>query len=375
MKVAIVSRGIPEPQNPMNGIFEWDQALALKNAGVDVVFIVLDLRSIRRKRKLSTHTFLKDGIQVVYGSSPLGAVPAPVFYTLGRLKLRKLLRYTIDNYGKPDIVHGHFTDIGAIAASECKNMGIPCVVTEHSSSMNLDKLSAYTRFMAKRAYGNADRLIAVSEKLKHRIEEHFNKTAEIIPNVVDVESIKFNKSIPKRKSEKIVFVSTGSLLTRKGHDLLVSSFASLPKGIAELIIVGEGPEKENLQRQISSLGLEDSIKLVGLKTRVEISEIYSKADCFVLASRRETFGVVYIEAMLAGLPVIATRCGGPEDFVNESNGILIDTDNEQQLAEALNMMIYKVKAFNKEIMHSYVLNAFGPSAVAYKLLNIYNRLS
>lgn len=371
MNILIVARGIPSIDSPMNGIFEWDQARALHNMGNTVTFVVLDLRSIRRKRRLRSHIFPRDGINVLYGSVPLGIMPASIIYNLGRWGLRRLLKIAISKFGMPDVIHGHFTDIGAIAAYESKNLGIPCIVTEHSSAMNLDRLSYKTIYFAKRAYRDATKIIAVSERLKNRIKQHFNTDSIVIPNIVDVDSIKFSPS-KKRTLKKVLFVSTGSLLALKGHDLLVSSFANLPRNKAELLIIGEGRERKNLENQIQQLGLMDSVKLIGFKSRKEMSEIYSKADCFVLASRNETFGVVYIEAMLAGLPVIATRCGGPEDFVNESNGILVNPNNVTQLSDALLSMIDRVHYYSSLDIHQNSLSAFGPKSVGSKLIKVYN---
>lgn len=371
MHIGIVSRGLPSTKNPLNGIFEWDQARALKRAGNKVTFIVLDLRSIRRKRKLTNHSFIKEGIRVVYGSVPLGNVPASCLYFLGKRKLNRLLTTTIYKNGKPDILHGHFTDIGAITASVAKQHGIPCVVTEHSSSLNLDKLSGRTIYMAKRAYNDASNLVAVSEGLKNRITQHFNKQPIVIPNIVDVDSIRFSRANQNRTGRTLRFVATGALIKRKGYDVLLDSFAQLPRNSAELRIIGEGPERPNLERQIFELGLNDSVKLLGQKTRAEISNIYSEADCFVLATRRETFGVVYIEAMLAGLPVIATRCGGPEDFVNDDNGVLVSPESVRELTDALKMMIEKSRLYNAKNLNTWVINTFGPDVIANQLTHVY----
>ncbi|MDE5876024.1 MAG: glycosyltransferase [Muribaculaceae bacterium] len=372
MRVIVVSRGIPSDRFPMNGIFEWDQARALRAAGINVTFIVLDLRSIRRKRKFVTHSYNKDGINIVYGSLALGNIAAPIFFSLSNHKLRKLLKIAIDKFGKPNIIHGHFTDIGAITAHEAKRLGIPCIVTEHSSSLNLDILSPRTTYFAKRAYSNATTIISVSKRLRKRLKQHFGIDSTVVPNVVDVESIKFSHKTHTTKN-KVHFVATGSLLQLKGHDLLIASFANLPRDTAELIIIGEGPERKNLEIQINSLHLEDNVKLVGFKNRNEISEIYSKADCFVLASRRETFGVVYIEAMLAGLPVIATRCGGPEDFVHENNGLLIETESVEELSKALKKMIDTSNNYSPELIHQTALNSFSPSSISQQLIAVYNK--
>ena len=73
---------------------------------------------------------------------------------------------------------------------------------------------------------------------------------------------------------------------------------------------------------------------------MEVSSILAHADIFVLASRKETFGIVYVEAMAKGLPVIATKCGGPEEFVNKENGILVPVDNVEELSKAM-LLMYK----------------------------------
>ena len=110
---------------------------------------------------------------------------------------------------------------------------------------------------------------------------------------------------------------------------LLHAFAAL-HGEPRLIIFGDGPESGALRALCAELGLYSRVSFRGHCPREELAEAYAAADCFVLASRSETFGVAYIEAMAAGLPVIATRCGGPEDFVTEENGILIPVDDEER---------------------------------------------
>lgn len=86
----------------------------------------------------------------------------------------------------------------------------------------------------------------------------------------------------------------------------------------------------------------------------KIAEQLSKSDCFVLASQSETFGVAYIEALAMGVPVIATKCGGPEGFVNENNGIMIDVDSESQLIEAMKYMYNNSDKYDREeILYDY----------------------
>ena len=99
-------------------------------------------------------------------------------------------------------------------------------------------------------------------------------------------------------------------------------------------------------------------------------------DCFVLPSRYETFGVVYIEAMACGKPVIAVANGGPDDFVKDFNGMLIKPDVEE-LTGAINKMIKRLKGYDyyyEEEISGYIKNLFSYDSIAGKLLEVYKSI-
>ena len=125
---------------------------------------------------------------------------------------------------------------------------------------------------------------------------------------------------------------------------------------------------------IADLGLEKQVVLLGLKSRQEISAYLNGSDVFILASRGETFGVVYIEALLAGLPVIATKCGGPEDFVNDTNGLLIECEDVKGLEDALLRMYEKIDDYDGNKISSDCLQRFSPHAVASALMTVYRQI-
>ena len=110
MLTFIVSRGVPTEKYLTNGVFEFDQAKALVQEGCEVVFLALDLRSIRRTRRWGLHTFTKQGVRVVELSVPLGNIPKAMFYPLGKLALSSLYHKAVKLYGRPDLLHAHFTD-------------------------------------------------------------------------------------------------------------------------------------------------------------------------------------------------------------------------------------------------------------------------
>lgn len=371
MYILIVARGYPNKNNPLRGIFEFDQAKALQSFGNKVIYISLDLRSIRRKRKLGKYWTVVEGINILDISVPLGKIPDGLRYNIGKLGLRLYYKEILKRNGKPDIIHAHFSGIGFMASVLKEKFNIPLVITEHSSKITKKPPTYKQKKFGDWIYSNADSIIAVSSLLAKNLKLHWNINAEIVHNIVDTNSFFFNK---RNTTENFNFLTVGNLISRKGFDISIEAFkkANFNKNI-QLKIIGEGPERKKLQTQIDKLELKNQIKLLGFLNRDEISKVMQESDAFVLASRGETFGVVYIEAMLAGLPVIATACGGPEDFVTFENGILIPVNDVNALTQALKKMYHSIEKFNKKAISENSKKKFSPENIANNLTEIYRK--
>jgi len=368
MFILIIARGYPKKNQPLHGVFEYDQAKALQRAGHKVVFISLDLRSIRRKRKLGKSFHNIDGFDIFNFSFPIGNVPPRLFIAAGKLVLKSIFKDVIVKHGQPDIIHAHFTNIAAIASVLKTKYRIPFIVTEHNSMIHKAVLEKRTRISGRLAYGNADKVITVSKSLSKSIFNHFNIKSVVVNNIVDLETFQHKP----HKHSYFQFISVGNLLYVKGFDLLIEAFSQLKKKNLRLLIVGEGPERPKLQKLIDALGLSGQVALLGSIMRYEINQLLNQSDAFVLASRAETFGVVYIEAMAAGLPVIATKCGGPEEFINEDNGILLPTEDVRQLAGAMTEMYQNINQYDKKLISEQCREKFSPAAISKQLLIVYN---
>lgn len=370
MNVAIISRGLPTAQYPLNGIFEFDQAKALAKAGVEVAFIAIDFRAWSYKRKYGLFKYQLDGVQVFELSLPINLYrrALPVLQRLLLIPFRAMLK----DFGKPDIIHAHFYSIAAIASVLKKKYDIPLVITEHSSKLNKsgDEISSLDKKIATKAYKNCDCLICVSNTLKNNILRNFNHDSVVIPDMVDNQIYSFSER--NKNTSPFVYVAVGNLLPIKALDKLVEAFAKV-KDDSELIIIGEGPERENLQNLIKKLELNAQVKLMGQLNRLQINEIFQKSHVFVLPSQSETFGVSYIEAMYAGLPVIATRCGGPESFVDENNGLLVGVNNVDELAEAMRLIRQNYENYNPMQISEKCSEKFTPEVVAEKIISVYNQ--
>lgn len=372
MYILIVGRGYPTSKNPLNGIFEMDQARALAQIGHKVVYAPVDLRSIRRWRKWGIIESSCDNVHVLGISIPVGAVPYKCFDEIGKFAFKILYSHIKKIYGVPDLIHAHFLDSAAISAETAKQERIPFIITEHSSKLN-EKNIQYKEFLrAENTYKSAKQIIAVSNRLCDNIKANFAYNPVCIYNIVNIDIFKYNDRTIDRKEFK--YVSTGNLKKIKGFDILLHAFQKVIKvnKNCRLCIIGDGPEKINLIKLADDLKINEYVIFKGILNRGEIAEIYANSDAFILTSRSETFGVAYIEAMSTGLPVIATKCGGPEDYINENLGYIVDVD-ENQVFEAMRNMINNKNNFDRKFISDYVHKKFSPDIIAAQLTDLYEK--
>lgn len=371
MHILVVASDYPNPSDPLEGVFERDQARALQNAGHTVTYAAIDLRSARHRRPLGLRHFVEDGLNVYLYSLPVSPLRA-AYEPVGGACFHAILRRVCAERGTPDIVHAHFLGVAAIAAPVCREKNLPLVITEHTSALNAPDPGAALVKTMRKTYPLADALLAVSSLLAGSILRCTGERATVIPNIIDTQSFGAVKesNVPGKPFR---FAASGFLLHRKGYDLLLRAAGELCRRGYDLTLTvfGDGPERETLEKLAETEGIRGRVDFRGQCTRKELGDAYAQMDAFVLASRRETFGVVYIEAMAVGLPVIATRCGGPEDFVTEENGILIPVDDESALAGAMERMMLRREDYDSAAISADIRRKFAPETIAARLTELY----
>lgn len=366
----VVARGYPTERYKMNGIFEFDQAKALVNCGHKIVYAAVDVRSIRRWREWGIEIKNIDGVEIYAFNIPCGRVPKVVLRKAKMFGLSVLYKRIVREHGKPDVMHAHFLGVGYAAALLNKGKDLPFVVTEHDVSLMTPTINRSTFCIAEKVYESANALIAVSTKLKEIIENNFSVNAIFIPNMVDTKLFAYE---PNRSDSMFRFVSAGGLIPLKRMDLTIEAFARAFKNDKNvtLTIFGEGPERKKLTNMIYNHGLEDRVKLMGLQSREILAAYLKKSDGFILSSQFETFGLAYVEALVSGVPVIATKCGGPESFVNKKNGILVPVDDVKKTAEAMKMFYTSINEYDKKAISDKAKKLFSPDSIVTKLENVY----
>lgn len=171
-------------------------------------------------------------------------------------------------------------------------------------------------------------------------------------------------------------MQTEDQLYKKGIDVLLKAWKTITdeQPTARLAIGGGGQAVAKAKEWCNAYGISDSVEWLGTLERSQVVSQMQQCDCFVLPSRYETFGVVYIEAMACGKPVIATANGGPDDFVDTSNGILIPPDDMESLIAAFRQYLRERELYHAEIIRASVTRRFHAPAIAAQLERIYQSL-
>jgi glycosyltransferase involved in cell wall biosynthesis len=378
MHVLFLPSWFDTADKPWRGSFFREQARALQRYGVRAGFAFVERRSFRRMRPLA---LLDSHFQVVLDEDegiPVARMKAWSIFvqtTAGALLwcalMRRLVRAYVRAHGVPDLIHGHAALWGGYAAFQVgRDLGRPYIITEHSSALLTDRLSAIKRRFAIRAYQDAKAVIAVSAVLKERVDALVGRPVSIVlPNTVDTDY--FTLPPGDRPRSPFRFLAVGDLVPSKRLDLLVRAFAALllSGARATLTIVGAGQELERLQQLAAREKAEGAIAFTGPKTRDAVRREMWRANALVLSSDFETFGFVLIEALSTGLPLIATRCGGPTEIVRSGHGYLVDPGDQGQLTSAMRLMMRR--HFDAIKLRSYAVDYFGHQHVGGALHALY----
>ncbi len=279
------------------------------------------------------------------------------------------------DFGKPDIIHAQASYPAAIVArSLSEKWNIPYVVTIRMSPFPfpefLTKSGELSDLIASPLH-RAGGLIATSSSLKRTLEGFGFDKVRLIHNPVDLAF--FNIKGEKAIKAGVNLVSVGRLVRQKGFDLLIQSMKRLVNMYdIQLSIVGEGPDRSKLERQIRDLNLSENMRLVGELPREKVRDQIQESDALILPSRHETFGNVLLEAMACGKQVVATRCGGPEDIVTNETGILCEKEDVGALTDAITDLIQY--DWDPQKIRNYVAEKFSPDAFTEKMTGLYGGL-
>ena len=378
MNILIIPSWYATNSNPTNGSFFREQAMAMKEAGHNVIVAFVEVRLASRDL-FSEKVDIKDdnGIKtyrIIQGKIPkTGNIGTVIAFRRGLIKIIKNL-YNRENI---DIVHLHsciWGGIGAVSAS--RKLNIPLVITEHSSYYSRYRVKMIEKLILRYSFKSANKVISVSNSLREIISK-YKSNIEVIPNMVDCDKVLsiINKNNNLGEEGQFTILSLCYLKKNKGIDILIRAFSTYFRGKeVKLIIAGDGPERENLENLSKELGILEQVEFKGALNRDEVYKVMSNCNIFVLPSRFETFGVVLIEALANGKPVISTRNGGANDIVTDENGILVDIDDIEGLGKAMVDLKLNYNKYNEEEIRNSCINKYSKKIITRQLEKVYSEL-
>lgn len=381
MNILVIPSWYISKNIPNNGSFFREQALSLQKCGNNIV--ILNGTFVSRYDYLDSDNFkfnikYDDGMKVYSYVTPSFGIARhkKIYNNIFYRRIEKMYKRVISDGSKIDIIHAHsFIPAGYCACRLGKKYNIPVVITEHASRILNKDLVYYEKKCLEKCVQESSAFISVSEALKTSIREltGTKKRIIVIPNMV---SSIFSYKEANRKDSNFIFFTLGNLVKGKRFDLTINAFTKAFKGKdnIKLYIGGTGPLADSLAKLIKEKGMNQQIKLLGVLSREETARRMNECDIFVLASDYETFGVVYIEALACGKPIIGTRNGGADEIIKENNGIIVNTNDVEQLTNAMLKLYNSYSDYNnREIALSCQKN-YGESNHIKQLLSLYNSI-
>jgi glycosyltransferase involved in cell wall biosynthesis len=283
-----------------------------------------------------------------------------------------------------DVIHAHAAlPCGHAASILSKKLGIPYVVTVHgldvfNSCFQTGITARWRRESSRRVYRSAAAVICISKKVRQMLieEESTAPRTEVVYNGTSTEM--FLPDITSAEPSTILVV--GNLLAGKGQELVLRAFARIGKLHPALrcTLIGEGADRDRLIALTKDLGISDRVEFLGRRSREEVAAAMRNCTIFILPSRYEGLGCVYLEAMASAKPVIACHGQGIDEIIHHGrNGWLIPVDGLEPLVEGMQTLLSNaaLRASIGNAARQTILDGLTMKLQARKLMSIYQNVA
>ncbi len=377
-KVIILSLEYPIRNDFISGNFVKDHTLMLRKFGYDVTVFYNFFQSIKKLNLTSLINFFFS--RKFFNKKSEHYFSFLINPYFDKIKLlfdyyvtkKKIIKY-IKKKGTPDFILCHFSFPHSVTAQKIsKEFKIPYVIVEHSTGYFTNMFSKKQLFLIKKSMIDASVVFCVSNHLKKKIYKIFNiKNLLTLGNVVDIKNFYPRK---KKKFKIKKFLVVCQLVKKKRILNLLRVFHKLYKKNYDfqLLIVGEGPEESLLKKFVVKNKLGNKIFFRKFHNKKKLSILYNKVDFLLSCSFVETFGLTIAEALASELPVIVINSGGPKDFLNKKNSILVK--NFYELEKALINGIKNNIKFNNKYLRESIASKFRDEIIFKKFNATINKL-
>ncbi len=390
--ILVISHMYPSSANGVLGIFVHKQVQKLITEGCKVK-VVCPVPYVPKFLKISNKfknyinipdKAVIDGVEIQYPryiEIPRGILLQYSGFLM-YLGIKRLIG-KINREFKFDVIHAHTAvPVGFASMLLNKKYKIPLIVTIHGQDFQytLKKNEACKKSIMK-VLSKAHSVITVSNKLKNMIkDEKILSKITVINNGINPEEYRDNdKNDNIEESKDCIILSVSSLIKTKGIDLNIKALSVIVKKYPNIkyYIIGDGEENRNLKKLVDDLSLNDNVVFLGKLPHSQVIKYMSKCSIFSLPSWQEGFGIVYIEAMNNGVPVIGVRGQGIEDvIIDKENGFLVESHNVEDLVKTIEYILEnmeKAKAIGEKGKIT-VISEYTWRRNAQKTIDIYNNL-
>lgn len=345
MNIAIVSHLYPNRDFPASGTFIRSYHMGLRKL-FQTQMIVPTVRAIpfTHKWKYTHSPFLINGEarRLRYLSFPGMRGSGMTRRTLSQTLIRYLQTVPVD------LVHLHWLYPDGLAVPMIKKLSLPVVLSIHGSDWYNTRHDSTLRDLLYESLTAADAVFTVGKKLKmdivHTYPELENRT-HVTYNPVDFH--RFQPPVSREKAleqfqwdpGKVHLLCVANITHEKGIDILLDATRQFDKRTTHIHFIGNVPDSAYAREIRSKISRQENTFLHLPVSHERIAAYYQACDLLILPSRREGFGLSAAEAIACGKPVIATRCGGPEDIITSENGFLVDKESPDQIADKVDFVI------------------------------------
>ena len=381
MKVLVTSRLYPSSAYPSRGTFVHEQARFLSaHCDLEIISPIPYFPPLPGGGRWSAYGRVADretldGLEVRYPRYL--SLPRRLFFaSIWRRYLAALQRAVGP---VPDLIHAHLAYPDGLAAVEHgRRLNRPVVISVHGHDVReIPQARSSWRALVARALAGAELVIASSGDVRERVRELGVADDRIrsIPQGVDCSLFRSADRQPGADGWQLLYV--GRFDPRKGVGVLLEAMHEVrrQRGDVRLRLVGGSPVSGTAADfRDQARGLEDCVEFIDEKSHEEIPALMAAADLFVLPSFYDSFGIVLVEAMACGVPVVATRCGGPEDIVEEGMGVLVAVGDAEALARGILAMLDGYGDFDREEIRRRVAERYDYRGVAKRIYGVYEEV-
>ena len=379
--VLVVSQNYPSTPRPDRGL--WVERM-VRVASDHVDQIVVSPLPLTHGRH--AHGRELDNALPVYHPPVLGGITSHLHAADARLNYPVIRRLTDRLHAERafDLIHAHFIyPDGVVAARLGQRYGIPVMTTEHAFWRPWFESHPRVGRQVMAALPRISLVTGVSDAVRRQIHEMVGDAVrtDVLHNVLDDGIFHATSEPPPIDIDRLLFV--GFIRHVKGLDVLLHAMRTLvaTRPRIRLEIIGDSSffrayreEERRLRALADTLDLADRIRWVGRQDPRQVADAMRRSAVVVVPSRRETFSSVAAEALACGAPVVATRCGGPQEIVGDDDGILVDVEAPDQLAAAIGTVIDRRATYDPRALSERAIARFGREATARRIAALYSSL-